>query len=1063
MVRVLASRLSRWVSRKPVVLLLASLPAFPFGLSATTISWTGGTGAYTNPAKWTPNTVPANNGVSSFDVLIGSGLGDFVTLTVPGFSINSLSVGGAPSTSTLEVSGGGNLTVGSPLVNAGNVFQIGGGGILNLRNAGATLELSGGSSALVGNNGQVNIYDGGSLTLKTGSPGSLSPLPATFTNNSNVNLTGVAANANLTLNGGLLAAPAFLFNGSGAINMTGNASISGHSGLESLTSAQTIAGSGLINQLAGFTNNGTLSASGGTLRVDAPLTNWNAATGTLSGGAYAAGTGSALRLSSLGGNSIASLYNGQVSLQAGGIITGNGSTNALAGLTSISADDSTGGTGNAQLSLGQGALLALAGDLTNGATTNLSNRNLTTSARSGVSLNMGSLSVFNLTNTTTDNVAYDPNSVLGVLGGNPNAGITLNNGSTLTVGGSFRNTETNVGGNTGASTLFTMNNSTGSIAGDLTNQSLTTDSTASFSSGNGSEGGGTAMVSLSASTLTVGGSVSNATMNDTGFFGAGGQALINVSGGSSLTLSGNLSNQATNAGFAGYFAGLAQVGISGSTLSVGGNLMNSLNNGGADSAGGSVELHLAGGSVATVAHDLTNQVLNSGLVDPDFGQPSFASIAVGGGSSLNVSGNFNNLVINAAGPSGAASTSTVSLDGLGTLVTVQGNLTNSVTDNMGGTGAGAAVIALSGGATLNVVGTVNNALGGDIELNGSGTALNAGALNNPGFLQTGGSSTVAVRGLVGVTPAVSQGSSVNVTGDLLNAATGTINLKGAADSFSAGGQFTNAGVVNLFAQGAAASADTLDNQASGSISLSADSNKVTVTGSATNEGMIAFGGTNAFFAAGGDFTNSGIILMVGSGDLFAVAGTLTDSGVLAVGTGETVRAGSTVVTAGGVLGGIGRVQGNVVNDGGTIGTGESGAFGISGNFTQSAAGMMNVNLMSSSSYAWLDVDGNVILDGSLVLTLAETFDAQVGQIFDILNWTGTERGSLQLASVFFDGGMHTFDLLFNPNGHELDVVVSGTTPIAPEPSALELLCSAAILQGFARFMIRRRRAVSPLD
>ena len=60
-----------------------------------------------------------------------------------------------------------------------------------------------------------------------------------------------------------------------------------------------IYGQGVISNFARFVNDGTLVAELGPLEVQAPLGNWNSATGTLTGGTYLANSG-ALGLDSLG-------------------------------------------------------------------------------------------------------------------------------------------------------------------------------------------------------------------------------------------------------------------------------------------------------------------------------------------------------------------------------------------------------------------------------------------------------------------------------------------------------------------------------------------------------------------------------------------------------------------------------------------------------------------------------------------------------------------------------------------------------------------------------------------
>ena len=77
----------------------------------------------------------------------------------------------------------------------------------------------------------------------------------------------------------------------------------------------TIVGQGIISHFAQFVNNGTLQTGGGILDVQAPLGNWNGATGTLTGGTYIA-DGGVLKLDSLGSQTITNLTGANVPCKA---------------------------------------------------------------------------------------------------------------------------------------------------------------------------------------------------------------------------------------------------------------------------------------------------------------------------------------------------------------------------------------------------------------------------------------------------------------------------------------------------------------------------------------------------------------------------------------------------------------------------------------------------------------------------------------------------------------------------------------------------------------------------
>ena len=114
--------------------------------------------------------------------------------------------------------------------------------------------------------------------------------------------------------------------------------IVGVSGDETLINGanSAIFGQGVISNFKQFVNNGILEtiAGPGVLEVQAPLGNWNGATGTLTGGAYFADIGT-LQLDSLGSQAITNLTGATVQIQNGGILTGNGAANALSGLATL--------------------------------------------------------------------------------------------------------------------------------------------------------------------------------------------------------------------------------------------------------------------------------------------------------------------------------------------------------------------------------------------------------------------------------------------------------------------------------------------------------------------------------------------------------------------------------------------------------------------------------------------------------------------------------------------------------------------------------------------------------
>jgi len=206
--------------------------------------------------------------------------------------------------------------------------------------ASLTIDTSAASGALGFSNayntgqGTINVADGAALILQNTSGVST----ALLNNDGQINL-GNLSGGYLALNSGGAATAFDLGSGNfgGVVNLFGNAMIYGVSGNESLINdaGHVIAGSGTITNLASFTNNGTLLAIasyGGPLTVTPTLTNWDAASQTMNGGTYGA-EGTTLQLTSLGSGTILNLINGGLVLAAGGLITGDGATDAVSTVT----------------------------------------------------------------------------------------------------------------------------------------------------------------------------------------------------------------------------------------------------------------------------------------------------------------------------------------------------------------------------------------------------------------------------------------------------------------------------------------------------------------------------------------------------------------------------------------------------------------------------------------------------------------------------------------------------------------------------------------------------------
>ncbi len=186
--------------------------------------------------------------------------------------------------------------------------------------------------------GQINVADGAQLVFKNTNSGASGV--ATFNNDGSVML-GTSNGAALALSGSGTTFDLTSAAQTGTVVMNGVSQIYGATGNESLINdvGHTISnnGTGSISSLAAFTNSGTLTVNAGTLTVEtnANLTNWDATSKTLTGGSYSVAAGATLQLSAIGSDVISTLRGANVAIYSNGLLTGNGTTDAIRSVTSV--------------------------------------------------------------------------------------------------------------------------------------------------------------------------------------------------------------------------------------------------------------------------------------------------------------------------------------------------------------------------------------------------------------------------------------------------------------------------------------------------------------------------------------------------------------------------------------------------------------------------------------------------------------------------------------------------------------------------------------------------------
>jgi hypothetical protein len=126
------------------------------------------------------------------------------------------------------------------------------------------------------------------------------------------------------------------------------------------------------------------------------------------------------------------------------------------------------------------------------------------------------------------------------------------------------------------------------------------------------------------------------------------------------------------------------------------------------------------------------------------------------------------------------------------------------------------------------------------------------------------------------------------------------------------------------------------------------------------------------------------------------------------------------ISAGGTLSGAGTIIGDVSNAGNLI-LGDTainpGRLSEIGNYFQGTGALVE-GIESATHYGTFNVSGNLTLGGTLDINLLNGFDPTSGEIFDLMNYSGTESGEFAPVAgwtVLYDlNGNQQIDLEYKP-------------------------------------------------
>jgi hypothetical protein len=437
---------------------------------------------------------------------------------------------------------------------------------------------------------------------------------------------------------------------------------------------------------------------------------------------------------------------------------------------------------------------------------------------------------------------------------------------------------------------------------------------------------------------------------------------------------------------------------------------------GAQVTGGAVNVNATGTlNLWTSPSSINSTLSNYGAIVVD------AATTVGGAMT-----NYSGGVINVNG-------SSLSLQAGGTYTNNGAINLNSATLKLQGSGT----VSLSGSGTLNMNGSgsgIFSTAAGQTFDNGAGHTIQGGGTIEPYALTNEGTITAAGSALLTIdsTSITNDGTFGVEAGSAL--ALGSSPFSNYSGNTLTGGTYAVAGAFEF--QGA----DIVTNQADLQLSESwyianglGGSGTTNLTENGTNGSFDLQNG--AVFGTSQQFTNEGNVI-VGPGSTFDALASGSSAYLQTAGT--TLVDGTltgNVDLEGGSLSGSGEVDGNLYNAMAVDPGDAPGTLLISGNYTQTAGGVLNIELLNAVVYDQLKVLGSAQLGGTADVTLLPGYVLDDGDVFTIL----------MCSSV--SGAFSAWDLPVLANGYWTTFIDANGVELqydTPEPAAWSMVAAGAL-------------------